>query len=565
VALGCHGEVGPTTGGGNGGYVETPLCADSDPGNVVAPQQIKLLTSWELMNMVTTVVDATESQAIINGAGFPTLSDLNMVFPPIRNEQIHTIPDSSTLTTFDVMASGIRDYVTMNFATLSGCAAPAQDTCTTTYLNKLATKAYRRALTSDEQTRFSNLYSNLRSQMVNGFQVSTPAETAAGNVVYALFMSPQLMWRWELGQAVSTSPPGVYLTDGELASSLSFFLTDQPPDDMLLAEASAGTLRANVSKHVDRLLATQASHDWLTKVMGVFFFLNKLPAARIDATLYPIAGPGLYADLQYSTTQLLNNVMWNGKLMDLITGHTAYVNTNLASMIYNVPMPTSGVDKNGFAPAPLDPATRSGILTDAGYITTRFRSTGVGIVPRGLGVKANFLCLETAGPPDPSTAAGMVIMQQQAMLANETAQQQVAFRANTQPCMSCHPSFDPYGLVLDWYDVVGRSRVTDDLGQPVDGHTTLPAVLGGENVQSAVELANVLSTSDVFSNCMAKTALQYALLDTTIELPLPLAMQKGCATAGIAHAMRHSTGQSFTDLFKAVATSPAFLMRVQTQ
>jgi hypothetical protein len=207
------------------------------------------------------------------------------------------------------------------------------------------------------------------------------------------------------------------------------------------------------------------------------------------------------------------------------------------------------------------------MLTDAGFITSRYRSTGVGVVPRGLGVKAGFLGIETAGPPPPDSAAGMVIQQQSAMLAMQTAQQQVAFRAQNSPCnnATCHPSFDPYGLVLDWYDVVGRYRTVDDLGQPVDGHTTLPDVLGGQTVQSAVELAQVLSTSDVFTNSMAKTMLQYALFDATVELPLPKVMQKGCAAAGVANAVRTSSGQGFRDLTKAVAVSPAFLMRVPTQ
>jgi len=84
-------------------------------------------------------------------------------------------------------------------------------------------------------------------------------------------------------------------------------------------------------------------------------------------------------------------------------------------------------------------------------------------------------------------------------------------------------------------------------------------------VQSAVELASVLSTTDLFTNCMAKTMLQYALLDATIELPLPIAQQKGCAAAGVANSLRKSSGQSFTDLTSAVALSPAFLMRQPTQ
>ena len=36
-----------------------------------------------------------------------------------------------------------------------------------------------------------------------------------------------------------------------------------------------------------------------------------------------------------------------------------------------------------------------------------------------------------------------------------TAREQVDSRTTTAPCSACHPSFYSYGLVLDWYDVVG--------------------------------------------------------------------------------------------------------------
>ena len=167
-----------------------------------------------------------------------------------------------------------------------------------------------------------------------------------------------------------------------------------------------------------------------------------------------------------------------------------------------------------------------------------------------------------AGPPDNIAAQVKAAGEK---IATQTAQEQVAYRAMTVPCSSCHPSFDPYGLVLDWYDAIGRFRTMDDLGKPIDGHTTLPATIGGATVQSAVELADVLAHSDTFTNCMATTMLKYALLDATVELPLPLAQQKGCAAAGIAHAMRTSAKQSFSDLIKATAMSPAFAIRQQIQ
>ena len=161
--------------------------------------------------------------------------------------------------------------------------------------------------------------------------------------------------------------------------------------------------------------------------------------------------------------------MWNGKVMDLITSKKAFLNSNLATMIYNVPMP-SGATPTNFVETTLPEDQRAGMLTNAGFITRAARATGVGVVPRGLAVKALFLCLETPPPPDELRVEGGPIDMQVKMLDQMTAREQVESRATTPPCNACHPSFDPYGLVLDWYDVVGRFRTVDDLGQPVDGH-----------------------------------------------------------------------------------------------
>jgi hypothetical protein len=559
--FGCHGAVGSVD---NSTVDKTPLCAASDPTNVVSAQRIAFLTSTQYFNMLK-MVSPDAAKMISDMEIFHVIDDLVVRFPPPRAEQYHSIPDADTLSPFNNTAQTLGNYVRDNFAAVTKCATPAQDSCATAYLNALAAKAYRRPLTADESTRFTNLYTNLKSQVVNGYQVTLSVEETTGNAVYGLFMTPQLMWRWELGGTeTSSSPPGVYLTNNELASNISFLLTDQGPDDMLLADAQAGTLRANIGAHIDRILKQQTSREWLRHIIEMYFFLNQLPATVIDSGKFPIvAGGAIFADLQHSSELFLDDVMWNGKVMDLITARKAFVNTNLATMVYMVPVPAGATDTN-FVAAPLDPAYRAGILTDAGFITSRARSTGVGLVPRGLGVKALFLCLNTPAPPN-TGAAGDAVNAQKADLANLTAQEQVSYRTATTPCNSCHPSFDPYGLVLDWYDVVGRYRTIDDLGKPVDGHTTLPASVGGQSVTTAVELADVLTKSDLFTNCMSATMLKYALLDDPIELPLPDGSQKGCAAAGVAHALRTSSGQSFTDLTKAVATSPAFVLRQQVQ
>ena len=303
---------------------------------------------------------------------------------------------------------------------------------------------------------------------------------------------------------------------------------------------------------------------WLTKVMKMYFTLNQLPGVTIDDTRpgFEIAGGALFADLEESAELFLADLMWNGKVMDLITSKKAFVNSNLASMIYKVPVP-AGATATTFVETTLPEDERAGLLTNAGFLTRMARATGVGVVPRGLAVKGLFLCLETPPPPESINMEGGPVKTQAAMLDTMTAQEQVAARAMTTPCSACHPTFDPYGLVLDWYDVVGRFRTTDDVGKPVDGTTTLPADVGGATVHSALELADELKKSTVFMNCMAKTMLQYGMTDSTVELPVAAKNQRGCAAAGVANAVQRSGTQSFTDMVRAVAASPAFVLRKQ--
>src|SRR5262249_21019353 len=147
---------------------------------------------------------------------YPMVTDLTVRFPPPRTETYQAIPDPDTLTSFINVATDVGNYVTANFGTVTKCASPGTDACAISYLNGLAARAYRRDLTADEQNRLTGstgLYNTLRSQTVNGYQVAMTVEQATGFAVNGLFMSPQLTWRWELGSATSSSPPGIYLTD----------------------------------------------------------------------------------------------------------------------------------------------------------------------------------------------------------------------------------------------------------------------------------------------------------------------------------------------------------------
>jgi hypothetical protein len=577
LAAGCHGEVGGVSGKagagnivGTGGITGTggagnsgpavPCAGASDPRLVVAPQRIVRLTMTETYNTVRYLINATEADALktaglITGDAVTT----SRLFPPLQQTTI--IGDEYK--TLDNIAQHVSTYVLNNFATLAACTT-ATDSCATTYLNKFAERAYRRKLTTDEQTRLTALYTKLKNQNVNGYTVTTTIQEATSWAVYAVLSSPQMLWRWELGNPAmaSTAPAGIPLTDSELATHVSFFLTDQPPDDALLAAAAGNTLRANLGTHVDRLLATQGAKDWLRTIIETYYLLNQLPTVSVDSGLFPIFGPSLVADMRTEAQKFLDNALWNGNLTDLLVSRTAFLNDGLARQVYDVPVPT-GATATNFVQTTLPADRRAGILTNAGFITSRGRSDGRAlVVPRGKAIISAVLCLPPNPPPDAINMPGGPVDQARGMFDTQTSQQQVAFRASIPLCGSCHSQIDPYGLALEWYDTLGRYRTTDDQGMTPDARTPLPAALGGGSIDGAVQLAEKLASNPLFTACMARTVLQYAMIDYSAPVELPLPPEKpGCAAADVVARYDAGSAKTFSALVRATTASPAFTLR----
>jgi hypothetical protein len=571
MALGCEGRIVPGTPGsgaspgssGTGGTSSGSgggSCSATSPELAAAPQRVMLLTKQQVVNTVRYLIDDKEATDIAASDMFEIPSETDKHFPPSDGE-VQNMNETSIIP-FNRLSEHVAGYVTTNFTTLAKCPSPS-DSCAMTYLNALAARAYRRPLTSDEATRFTGLYDTLRSQMVNGYAVTNSVEQATGYAVWGLMMSPQLLWRWELGgKAMAASLPGTYLTDDELASQVSFFLTNQPPDDMLLTSAKAGMLRTNLASHINRILQTPASKTWLRHVMELYFLLNQTTNSSADPGKFPV-DPGLLASMATDAQMFLDDILWSGTLKDLMLSRTAYVNTRLADIVYKIPQP-SGATQDNFVKVTLPSDQRSGILTNAGFLAARSRSDGQDLISRAKTVKAAFLCLI---PPAPNLdLLGDKIAAASGMFNQQTGQEQAAARAAVSPCNGCHALFDSYGLPLEFYDAIGRYRTTYDYlnDKPIDGTATLPAEAGSKVVHNTIDLAQALADSPGFTNCVAKSMLQYSLTEFNgVNVPLP-SESGGCAVADVVQRYQAGGGKTFTAMLTAVTQSPAFVVRSLT-
>ena len=553
------GGSAPGEGGGpgGGGVAEAACSGAADPRLIVAPQRILLLTVPQVVGTVGYLFGDAAAAQVRSSPALDLAADTLTRFPPSGGEDA-TISEGAVISR-DQVGQIVGRYVLEHFGDVTACAPPI-DACALAYLDVLAARAYRRALTADEHAALGELYATLREQDVDGYLVTASVEEATQYAVYALVTAPQLLWRTEIGgqsAAAASARPSVTLTDDELATAVSFFLTDRPPDDQLLAAARAGTLHTSVADHVARILDTQAARDWLRSVIEIYLGLNRLPTTPLGDR--PGLTDPLLADMRVESRLFLDEALWRGDITDLVASRVAFLNTRLATAIYDVPIPAGATD-GAFARTTLPADRRAGLLTNAGFLTTigTPRQPRVGV--RGAQAAAALLCL--ASPP--LTAPGPVSNEEAVQIATldtTTAQQQVAARRRPE-CLGCHETMDALGVALDAYDDIGRYRTVDDRGQAVDTHTPLPAVLGGGTAAGAVETAEAIAKSPAFVACMARTVLQQAMTDASaaVDVPLP-PQQAGCAVADLAARFNSGGEKTFGALVRAAAASPAFAVR----
>jgi Protein of unknown function (DUF1592)/Protein of unknown function (DUF1588)/Protein of unknown function (DUF1595) len=562
LLAGCTGEVAnPSTNGPVGGSSGTSGAAATGGGGTMTPvgpplegcsgpetsasKRIVRLSFNQIANSLGALLDTAFGTKV--STDFELLDAGHRAFPPLQSPREGNSLTDQSWGTVDRIASAAGKYVLDNFDAVTKCGAAPTDMCAQQYLTGLAQKIYRRPVTPAEQTRIDTLYTTaLRAD------AAATVTEAVQHSVYALFQSPQFLYRTEFGSDWQVDGP---MTSHEVASMLSYFLTDSTPDQALLDAASQDKLvtATDIGAHVDRILQTPAAKVNLQGAMISYLSYPNLESQIIQDDAFT----GDMRRSMFREAELfLNATLWNGKLNDMLTSRKGYVNALLAP-IYGItafPPPGATVDAEGFAHVDL-PANRTGLLTQAGFLANRSRPDETSVVGRGLLIKNAFLCTETPLPPDSiAEAIEMVTM----VNANASQRELANIRGTMAPCNGCHLTFDAYGLALDTFDVLGRYRDKDHEGRPIDPSVELPVQVGGGLAKDIVEVGQKLADSGAFGKCMSQNLINYALADVSAGA----ATINSCAVARVAQIFGTTDG-SFPSLIKSVAVSTAFGSRTK--
>ena len=282
------------------------------------------------------------------------------------------------------------------------------------------------------------------------------------------------------------------------------------------------------------MLALPAVQANLNNIVLGWFNIGQMFSKTKDTSLIAALStaeqdlPGIENDLFTSTQSFVNSVLWSGsgKIDDLFTSQTVYVNQRLATLY-------PGITYSGGTKAPTSDTTfvagtwppsqgRSGMLTQPSYLWSASDPAVNSIVKRGKGVHDNVLCQDPLGSPvDLSTpSAKLVLACTNPTVAgatpDSTCDSEILIsnaRMTYQPCKTCHSQMDPYSRVLQNFGPIGNYRTVDEKGRSIDPTVTFvpSSPLAGTTLTGVQNFTQALVSSGIIDGCSVQQMASYAI------------------------------------------------------
>ncbi len=415
-------------------------------------------------------------------------------------------------------------------------SADDEAACASKIIRTLATQAFRGNLAERDLTSLMKFYADGRKE--------GDFEYAIGGAIEAILASPQFLFRLESTPTTLRAGQSYRLSDGELASRLSYFVWGSAPDAELSKLASQGRLGAPgvYEKQIARLVADPRSEALSKRFARQWLRLGDVEGVLPDAVAYPYFDRTL-GDAFVKESELFFDslVREDRSVLDLLTADYTFVNERIARH-YGIP----NVTGNAFRRVTL-PAERRGILTHGSVLVLTSVADRTSPVMRGKWVMEVMM----GSPPPPPPPGVPALEETKGELSGKvlTVRERMEEHRKNPACTSCHKVIDPLGLALENFDVTGKWRIKDN-GMPVDPTGVL---YDGTPMSGAAGLrAALLKHKDVFLLSFTENLMTYAL-GRRIEAPDMPAVRRLVRDV----ARRDYKLSAFV---QAVATSPLFTM-----
>jgi mono/diheme cytochrome c family protein len=407
--------------------------------------------------------------------------------------------------------SGLADTPARQRVFVCKPAAPRDETaCASKIFSNLAHRAFRRPVSAQDLEAPLAFYKAARQ---NG-----DFETAIREALPAILASPKFLYRSERTPAAVRAGSTHRISDLELASRVSFFLTGRAPDGQLLAAAEKNGLTQPkaLETHVRRLLADPRAGSLVSSFAFQWLKLRALDDADPDAILFPNFDESLREAFKREVELFVESVFREDRsVLDLLSADYTFVNERLA-LHYGIP----NVRGTRFRRVTLTDQNRFGLLGKGSILTVTSYANRTAPVLRGAWILENLMGTPPAAPPPdvegfPENKDG-----EKAKSVREIME---AHRAKPS-CASCHGIMDPLGFALENFDAIGEWRTADRwAGTPIDAAGKL---VDGTIVGGPVDLRNALMRRhDQFVQTITEKLMTYGLGRSVEHYDMPAVRQ----------------------------------------
>ena len=278
-----------------------------------------------------------------------------------------------------------------------------------------------------------------------------------------------------------------------IASRLSYFLWDGPPDETLLAAAAAGELSRPEGRRsqVERMLADPKSARFERSFTDQWLDLRRIEATSPDGVLYPEFDAAMQLSCLRETQCCFHDMLTQDRsLLEGIHSDWTYLNEPLAAL-YGLPEVPGHELRRASLPAG---SHRGGFLTQASVLKVTADGAKTSPILRGKWVTERILGVTPPPPPD------SVPKIEPDIRGATTIRVQLEKHRSNPACVGCHRLIDPPGFALESFDVIGGWRDHYRVPQHTGAVIEIPSVKKRVHRGPAVEVGYVMPDGRPFAD-----------------------------------------------------------------
>ncbi len=517
---------------GSGGGDPSPV--NAEPENSASPMRVRLLTGDQYEAAVAFIFGEDIARSVV--APMPPtarvggLAASGAASVGISPDQLQQVQISAASIAAKVVDEDHRGF-------LVPCAPedPSQpdDACASAFLSAAGRLWFRRPLAPASLERYV-------AAAAYGAELLEDFYAGLGLALEGMLSNPEALYIVDRVEPDPDDPATMRLDAYSLASRLSFFLWNGPPDDRLLDAAESGALLDHEAREriIDQMLESSRLETGMRAFFHDMLHLDEFDTLAKDPAIYPALTGATLDDAREQTLRTIIHqlITENGDYRDIFTTRQTFISMDLAA-VYGTP-----TRKGWRAYAFPEDGMRRGLISHVSFLAAHSHPSRSSATLRGKALRELFLC-QVVPPPPPNVDFSNL---EEPDPTIKTARGRLKIHNENPSCAGCHKLMDPVGLALENFDGGGQFRKTED-GAALD----TSGELDGVSYEDARGLAEALRNHPSLPECLVERLYAYATGGPlTGRIDWPITEYLGAEFA--------SNGYRLKALLKTIAMSDAF-------